>query len=65
MIIAAFLTNIMDNYIGHIGLLIFLTFWLFGGNIFFMRPTSNYWIKLKRKKGEKILWIALIEMLKK
>ena len=47
MIIAAFLTNIMDNYIGHIGLLIFLTFWLFIGNMFFMRPTSNYWIRIK------------------
>ncbi|WP_149555538.1 DUF443 domain-containing protein [Streptococcus cristatus] len=47
MIIAAFLTNIMDNYIGHIGLLIFLTFWLFIGNMFFMRPASNYWIRIK------------------
>ncbi|MBC6977331.1 DUF443 family protein [Streptococcus cristatus] len=47
MIIAAFLTNIMDNYIGHIGLLIFLTFWLFIGNMFFMRPTGNYWIRIK------------------
>ena len=47
MIIAAFLTNIMDNYIGHIGLLIFLSFWLFIGNMFFMRPASNYWIKIK------------------
>ena len=50
MIIAAFLTNIMDNYIGHIGLLIFLSFWLFIGNMFFMRPASNYWIKIKEKK---------------
>ena len=47
MIIAAFLTNIMDNYIGHIGLLIFLSFWLFIGNMFFMRPASNYWIRIK------------------
>lgn len=47
MILAAFLTNIMDNYIGHIGLLIFLTFWLFIGNMFFMRPASNYWIRIK------------------
>ena len=53
MIIAAFLTNIMDNYIGHIGLLIFLTFWLFIGNMFFMRPASNYWIKIKEKKRRK------------
>lgn len=47
MIIAAFLTNIMDNYIGHIGLLIFLSFWLFIGNMFFMQPARNYWIKIK------------------
>lgn len=34
MIIAVFLTNIMDNYIGHIGLLIMLSFWLFGKYVF-------------------------------
>jgi hypothetical protein len=43
----------VDNYIVHIGLLIFLTFWLFIGNMFFMRPASNYWIKIKEKKRRK------------
>ena len=47
--ISAFLTNQVDNYIVHIGLLIFLTFWLFMGNIFFMYSMSNYWIKIKKK----------------
>ena len=45
--ISAFLTNQVDNYIVHIGLLIFLSFWLFIGNMFFMRPASNYWIRIK------------------
>ena len=47
ILISAFLTNQVDNYIVHIGLLIFLLFWLFIGNMFFMRPTRNYWIKIK------------------
>lgn len=32
--IAAFLTKIMDNYIGHIGLLIMLSCWLFRKYLF-------------------------------
>lgn len=47
VLISAFFTNQVDNYIVHIGLLIFLLFWLFIGNMFFMRPTRNYWIKIK------------------
>ena len=50
VLISGFLTNQVDNYIVHIGLLIFLSFWLFIGNMFFMRPASNYWIKIKEKK---------------
>ncbi|EGD31889.1 DUF443 family protein [Streptococcus sanguinis] len=53
VLISGFLTNQVDNYIVHIGLLIFLTFWLFVGNMFFMRPASNYWIKIKEKKRRK------------
>ena len=49
VLIFGFLTNQVDNYIVHIGLLIFLTFWLFIGNMFFMRSASNYWIKIKEK----------------
>ena len=47
ILISAFLTNQVDNYIVHIGLSMFLSFWLFIGNMFFMRPASNYWIKIK------------------
>lgn len=47
ILISAFLTNQVDNYIVHIGLSRFLSFWLFIGNMFFMRPTRNYWIKIK------------------
>jgi len=47
VLISAFFTNQVDNYIVHIGLLIFLSFWLFIGNMFFMRPASNYWIRIK------------------
>lgn len=47
VLISAFFSNQVDNYIVHIGLLIFLLFWLFIGNMFFMRPTRNYWIKIK------------------
>ena len=36
MIIAVFLTKIMDNDIGHIGLLIMLSFWLFRNYVFYV-----------------------------
>ena len=49
VLIFGFLTNQVDNYIVHIGLLIFLSFWLFIGNMFFMRPAGNYWITIKEK----------------